>query len=251
MKKHAFPKLIYDAGRLPKGISNKIGEAIAVQGNVDSAITNAFKMPDLDASVMTLTEKAIQYTQETMGASDAALGNIRPDNASAIVATQQATTAPLELVRQNFYQFVEDGVRIIIDLMRAHYGKRSVVVEKTETDEETGVQVKKKVIEAFDFNTLNDYALNLEVNVGSSAYWSEIMQVQTSGNLLTAGILQDPEVYIESIPDAYLRNKAAILESIREGKRQGQPQPAPTNVPGAELAAVGEMPDSAQAPLTM
>ncbi|MBQ4160821.1 MAG: hypothetical protein IJD83_07825 [Clostridia bacterium] len=229
VKKLAFPKLIYDAGRFPNGFSNKIGEAVKVSGNVNDAITNAFKMPDLDASVMALTEKVYQYTQETMGASDAALGNIRPDNASAIVATQQATTAPLELVRRNFYQFVEDGVRIIIDLMRVHYGKRTVIVEETVADTATGAQTKQKVAQVFDFDTLNEYALNLEVNIGSSAYWSEIMQVQTSGNLLTAGVLQDPEVYIDSIPDAYLRNKAAILESVREQKKQmqtmQQPQP--------------------------
>lgn len=247
VKKAAFPKLIYDGNKFPHGFSNKIGEAIKVTGNVNDAITNAFKMPDLDAAIMQLTDAVYKYTQETMGASDATLGNIRPDNAAAIIATQTATTVPLELVRKNFYQFVEDGVRIILDLMRVYYGARPVVVEKTVADE-AGQQKKQKTIEIFDFSMLNDYALNLEVNIGSSAYWSEIMQTQTSGNLLSAGVITDPEVYLESIPDKYVKNKADILESIREQKRTAQP---PQQVPqGAELANIAATPAEAEAPLT-
>lgn len=250
VKKAAFPKLIYDGNKFPRGFTNKIGEAIKVTGNVNDAITNAFKMPELDAAIMQLTDAVYKYTQETMGASDATLGNIRPDNAAAIVATQQATTVPLELVRQNFYQFVEDGVRIILDLMRVYYGTRPVVVEKTITDE-AGQSKKQKTIEIFDFSLLNDYALNLEVNIGSSAYWSEIMQTQTSGNLLTAGVITDPEIYLESIPDKYIKNKADILESIREQKQTAQKQPQLQQVPqGADLANIAAMPAEAQAPLT-
>ncbi|MFQ7004766.1 MAG: hypothetical protein ACLRRT_14530 [Ruthenibacterium lactatiformans] len=44
----------------------------------------------------------IEYTRDTMGASDAALGNVTPDNTSAIIAVQKATSMPLELQRQDF-----------------------------------------------------------------------------------------------------------------------------------------------------
>ncbi len=238
VKKLAFPKLIYDVSRFPNGFSNKIGEAIAIRGNVSEAITNAFKMPDLDSSLLAFIDKVYQYTQETMGASDAALGNIRPDNATAIVATQQATTAPLELVRRNFYQFIEDEVRIIIDIMRVNYGTRAVVVEEDVTDSETGMVSKQKVVKSFNFDTLNDYTLNLEVNIGSSAYWSEVMQTQTLSNLVTAGVIQDTELYLESLPDKYVPNKAKLLESVRSQKTQAMQQPmqAPQMPEGESVA---------------
>lgn len=202
VKKMAFPKLIYDKNRFPNGFSNRIGEAIKIEGGVSDAITTAFKMPDMSPSVMELVEKTMMYTKEYMGASDATLGNIRPDNASAIIAVQKATSAPLELIRQNFYQFVEEYVRIFADIMRAYYGVREV-----EGDDG---------IIQFDFSSLDQYDLDLNVNIGASAYWSEIMQVQTADNLFDRGVIKDLKVYLDSIPDEYIKNKQKIIQSINE-----------------------------------
>lgn len=203
VKKLAFPKLIYDKNRFPNGFSNKIGEAIKIEGNVNDAIATAFKMPDMSGAVMELVEKTMLYTKEYMGATDASLGNVRADNASAIIALQKASGAPLELVRQTFYQFVEDYVRIFVDMMRAYYGIREV----------SGADGARVL---FDFGTLKDYDMDLNVNVGASAYWSEIMQVQTADNLFLRGIIKDPELYLNSIPDAYIRNKQKIIQALRE-----------------------------------
>ena len=178
VKKMAFPKLIYDKNRFPNGFSNRIGEAVKIEGGVNDAVATAFKMPDMSGSVMELVEKTMVYTKEYMGASDASLGNVRPDNAAAIIALQKASNAPLELIRQSFYQFVEDYIRIFVDIMRAYYGVREV------NDEDGNII-------SFDFASLNDYDLNLNVNVGASAYWSEIMQVQTADNLYASGIIKD------------------------------------------------------------
>ena len=54
-------------------------------------------------------------------------------------------------------------MRIFVDMMRAYYGIREV----------NGTDGKRML---FDFSTLGDYDLNLKVNVGASAYWSEIEQ---------------------------------------------------------------------------
>lgn len=209
VKKMAFPKLIYDGNKFPHGFSNRIGEAIKVAGNVNDAVTNAFKMPDMSNQVMELVEKTMTYTREYMGASDASLGTMRPDNATAIIALQKATTAPLELNRLAFYQFVEDYVRILIDIIVAYYGVRTVAL----TDEAGNAG-----LQSFDFALLRDLAYDLEVNIGASAYWSEVTQVQTADNLFNKGIITDAEVYLESIPETYVKNKQNILKSIREQK---------------------------------
>ena len=83
-------------------------------------------MSCISEQVMTLLEQMKRDTLELMGASDTALGNVKPENTSAIVPVQQATIAPLELVKMEFYRFVEDCVRIFVDLMRVHYGVRTV-----------------------------------------------------------------------------------------------------------------------------
>ena len=127
-----------------------------------------------------------------MGDSDAALGNVRPDNTSAIIAVQKASAMPLELQRMAFYQFVEDYVRIFIDIMRVDYGLRTV----------TTVDEKGNIISApVDFGQLNDMNLKLNIEVGASTYWSELLQVQTMDNLFSIGIISDAITYLESIPD--------------------------------------------------
>ena len=58
------------------------------------------------------------------------LGNVRPDNTSAIIAVQQAAAVPLELQKRAFYQFVEDYVRVMIEIMSVDYGTRIVNVDE-------------------------------------------------------------------------------------------------------------------------
>ena len=65
VKKLAFPKLIYDKNRFPNGFSNKIGEAIKIEGNVNDAIATAFKMPDMSGAVMELVEKQCSTQKNT------------------------------------------------------------------------------------------------------------------------------------------------------------------------------------------
>lgn len=230
VKKLAFPKLIYDKNRLPKGWDNRIGRAIEVEGNVNEAVASAFKMPDMSAQVMELVEKTMTYTKEYMGASDATLGNIKPDNAAAIVAVQKSTNAPLELQKMAFYQFVEDYIRIFLDIMRVNYGLRNAGAAYSQ---QTG-NADTASAEMFDFGSLNDYALNLNVNVGASAYWSEIMQVQTADNLFEKGIITDPTVYLDSIPDSYIKNKQKIIDDIKS-KLQAQAAAQQEQLPQAQV----------------
>jgi hypothetical protein len=51
-------------------------------------------------SVINAMDSLMSVTRDCMGASDATLGDVRPDNASAIIALQQADEQPLELAKQ-------------------------------------------------------------------------------------------------------------------------------------------------------
>ena len=112
-----------------------------------------------------------------------------------------------------FYRFVEDTVRIFVDLMRVHYGTRNICIVD-DTGEETSI--------SFDFDALDTTTLELNVEVGSSSYWSETMQTMTNDNLLAQGIITDPILYVENIPDNQIRGKARLLRALREQKESGQ-----------------------------
>lgn len=227
VKKMAFPKIIYNRTLFPNGFSNKVGEAVATIGDPNQAVLQNVRGADMSDQVMQLIERTIDYTRDMMGASDASLGNVNPENTSAIIAVQKSSSMPLELNRMAFYQFVEDAVRVMVDMMRVNFGPRNITV----TDDLGGVRV-----ETFDFSKLNDLKMQLNVNIGAAAYWSELMQMQTTDNLFSKGIITDAVTYLESIPDEYIKNKGKIIEDLKQAA--ALPPAAPTAPGSADLAAV-------------
>ena len=213
VKTMAFPKVIYDASKIPNW-SNKVGQAIGTIGNPNDAVATGFRAPDMSAQVLELIERLTQKTLEFMGASDATLGNVKPDNTSAIIAVQKSSAMPLELQKMEFYRFTEEYVRVIVDMIRVDYGVRNatILVDGVET------------VISYDFSQIAPQSLNMQVDVGSSAYWSELMQIQTLDNLFSKGILTDAITYIESIPDGYIPSKGKILENLRAQQEQMQMQ---------------------------
>ena len=203
VKMNAFPKILYDKSRIPRW-SNRVGEAVGVIGSPGEQVMAAnLRGGDMSQQVVQLIDLLIQRTLEFMGASDAALGNVTPQNTSAIIATQKASAMPLELQRMDFYRFTEDCVRIMTDMMAAYYGTRLA----SRGEGEAPVW--------FDFSVLSDQNMSVRVDIGSASYYSELMQVQTLDNLFQKGIITDAVTYLEGIPDRYVRGKAKILERLR------------------------------------
>ena len=66
--------------------------------------------------------------------------------------------------------------------------------------------------------------MNYELNVdmGDSAYWSEITQVNTLDNLFNKGILTDAVTYLENIPDKYVKGKQKVIDSVKRSQEAQQ-----------------------------
>lgn len=169
---------------------------------------------------MQLIGDIAERTKSDLGVYDAAMGNARPDNTSALLAIQQAAAVPLDLQRQDFYRFVEDCVRIWLDIMSVNYGVRRVMVDSILPDGR-----KESIPTEFDFAEIGACRWRLRVDIGAAARWSEMLQIQFLDNLMKAGIVPDAETYLECIPSGYLRCKDKILNRIREkSQMQGQAQ---------------------------
>lgn len=203
-KNFAFPRILIDKTKIDKW-DNRVGAVMTTIGNPNEAFAASFKPHDMSAQVMTLVEQTIAHTKEFMGANDAVLGNINPQNTSALIQVQKASAAPLELQRLSFYQFIEDYIRICIDIMRNKYGIRYVYTEKGEG--------------LVDFSGL-DFDKEINVDIGTAAYFSEAAQVQTMDNLFRAGIISDAKIYVESLPEKALPNKNKILQHLEEQQAQ-------------------------------
>jgi len=194
----AHPKIIYDRTRISRW-DNRVGAAIPMLGGDVNNVARVVEAAHLSPQVAQFIDLTIAYSQTLLGATPAALGEVRPDNSSAIVALQKASALPNELTRRRLYREVERFGRVLIDMLATYAGE-------VETD-------GKRV----DLSVLKRYGAGLRLDVGSAAFWSEYSMVSTLDNLLTRGLIDFVE-YLERIPDAHLPNKHALLERAR-GKK--------------------------------
>jgi len=214
----AYPKVIYDRTRIARWDSG-VGKAIGVDAGGGS-LADAARTIDpaaISPQVSQFIELAVSMTKEFMGATDAAMGNVKPDNTSAIIALQKSSSVPLEIVKQDLYQAMEDMGNIWLDLMRAHYGVRWVELPPSEEEKRAaqllGVQAKAQP-KPFDFGVLSELPLSLKLDVGGSAYWSEIAQMNTLDNLLMQGKI-DIVDYLERVPNGYISNQQELIETLK------------------------------------
>ena len=212
----AFPKAVYNADMIQEW-NNEVGAAIPVYGaDIGTNIKNIagyLEPGNMSAQIMQAIELAMEYTKETLGASDGALGNVNPDNTSAIIAVQKSSAIPLEVPKANLYEWIEDIGHILFDMMGTYYGERPVIVE---------VEGQKQPIN-FDFNQFKDMWFNIRADVGESSYWSEIAALQTLDVLLQQQRIEFVD-YLERVPDEYIPQKQELISKIKQQMQQAEVQ---------------------------
>lgn len=234
-KRMAFPARFFDNTKL-QSISNKIGQAIGVQGDPKNAIWVDSPAGTMSQQAIELVKETISMTRECMGVSEAALGKGITDTAATLVALQKTTAAPLVLQQQGQHQFWEDSIIILLDLFRTNFGIRSIATEIT--DEESGITTKQIV--DFDFSSAVDYKkLKLNIDVGASTYWSDTAAVQTVDNLFTNKIITDAVTYLNCLPDKVIPNKQKIIDELEKQKVEALPQEVPKD-PQMEVPTVAK-----------
>ena len=235
----AFPKTVYNAD-LISAWTNDVGQAIGISGlqpgqGVNSVAYN-LQPAQMSNQIFTALDKVMEYTKDCLGATDAQMGNVNPENTSALMVLQTNSEVPLENVRANLHEWYEDIGAILLDMMGPYYGNRPIVVERTfeepmigpggmpVIDPMTGQmqtqQVSRKVKVEYDFRQLKHLYLNVGVNAGATTYYSEISMTQTLDNLRKDGTL-DVIQYLERIPDKLIPRKSELISEIRKRMSAG------------------------------
>lgn len=268
-----FPKTLYNADVVGQW-TNEIGQAIAIRGlqpgqNVNAVAYN-LQPADMSNQIIATIDKAISYTKDCLGATDAQLGSARLDNTSALMVLQSASDVPLENPRFGLYEWYKDIGYILLDFMGTYYGERPIVREREFEEPIMGPngaaqmdpftngmmtqKVTRKVIEEFDFSQFKDLWLNVKVNVGASTYYSEIAMVQTLDNLRRDGML-DAIQYLERIPDRFIPKRMELIDNLKEKlkaqeqelAKQQQMQMQNGIIPGSDGQAIGSMTEDQEA----
>lgn len=205
----AFSPIIYDGDMIEGGWTNEIGVAYEVKnlnGRNLSDVATYLNPANMSGNIVSVIELVMQYMKDSMGVSDASLGNIDPKNTSAILAVQKSTAVPLENVKDNLYDFVEQIVLILLDIMAAKYGPRPVVI--------SGENGARELIE-YDFSKLKGMDLKLGIDVGETSYFSELAMLQTLDNLLQGQYIEFID-YLERIPNEMFPKKAEYIAEMKE-----------------------------------
>ena len=234
-----FPKTVYNAD-LISSWNNEIGQAIGVHGiqpgqSIQQVAYN-LQPSDMSNQVFALIDKAMAYTKECLGTTDAQMGNVKPENTSALMVLNTNAEVPLENIRAGEYEWLEDCCKIILDMQGTLYGKRPVIMSKVFKDlviGDDGVpvidpmtgrmktqEVTYKVVEEFDFSQLKNVALSMKIDAGATTYFSEIAMTQTLDNLRRDGTL-DVIQYLERLPDKLIPRKKELIDELRGRIAQG------------------------------
>ena len=143
----------------------------------------------------------------------------------------------MELTKQNFFQCIEDLGRIWLDQMRVYYGVRYVDLKPTEEEKQAAIVMGMNLGDnprpvEFDFEVLNEVPLSIKLDVGGSAYWSEIAQMNTLDNLLMNGQITVID-YLERVPNGYISNQQELIQTLRERMGLGAAMPTAPEQNGA------------------
>ncbi len=209
-----MPKMIVNGNIIDENtkITNDPGQIIRVYGTPEDPAHSAINYvapPYVAAQYQNVVNDIIGNTLNTSGANDAALGNVRPDNAMAIIQMREAALQPMQIYQNRYYAFIEEVARIWADFWINKYGKRSLQV-KTQNGTE---------YIAFDAERYKNLVLTAKVDVGASTLWSEAVVISTLDGLLSAQIIT-PEQYLERLPKGIIPKLTELIEDIKQKSQQ-------------------------------
>ena len=205
-----MPLTIVNRDIVHQPITNDPGQVVEINGTGED-LANAMRYvnpPNFAPAFEQNITSLISNTLTQSGANDAALGDVRPDNTSAIVAVREAATMPMQTVQNRFYSFVEDVARVWAEMWVTMYGRRSLKIE-----DENGVWYMP-----FDGEKYRDLLISVKVDVGASTLWSEIQSVNTLDNLLASQIIT-PKQYLERLPKGSVPNLSGLIREMQEAQR--------------------------------
>ncbi|MBR4049180.1 MAG: hypothetical protein IKK09_01650 [Clostridia bacterium] len=237
-----LPKIVYNEDAISQEITNDPGQIIAVTSQTDVRNAIQFLNPaQMSPNWHRVQQELIDNTKSVAGATAVALGDVRPENTSAIVALREAANMPLQPYLNRYYDFIEDNARIWGEMIIRKYGKRSLRVE---TD-------GRVTYVPFDGDRYKDMMLSARIEVGPSTLWATSTVIATLDNLLKMKEITIIQ-FLERIPEGIIPKKQQLINQIKAAQEAAQAQPKPpqgadiqqllSTLSDEQLAAVQENP---------
>jgi hypothetical protein len=223
VKQTAYPQKVVNTDKIMKPSAvDEVGGVLKTKGGMSvEDVRNIFATippAQMSADVEKVQNELIQVTRELAGAGDIATGDVNPESASgkAILAVQQAAQQPLVEQLSALKQFVEDLVRIWLDMF-VTYSTEGMTLEDTVTDPMTGEEVTELV--TIPQTVLQELQATVKVDVTPKGAFDKYAQELSLENLLNNGLfniqrLPELKVYVKLLDDDSVMPKAKLEEAI-------------------------------------
>lgn len=219
VKMGAYPRLAYDANAIdnPEDL-DKVGAAIAVNGGGAQSINQmiAYLNPaNISSDALKLSDDLLQITKDLAGASDYALGNINPEQASgtAIIAVRDQAQVPLNEQTARYKQWVEDVSLLWMDLWIV-FSENGISFEY---EDEYG-NVSPITITQDQLRQLKPM---VRIDVSPDNQWTKLAEQQSLDSMLQLDKITLEE-YAEMTPENSSVPKQKLLQIIGKRKQQEQ-----------------------------
>ena len=216
----AYPRLAYDANAIenPEDL-NKVGVAIAVNGGGAQSINQMISYlnaTNISSDADKLSNDLLQTTKDLAGATDYALGNVNPEQASgtAIIAVRDSAQVPLSEQVARYRQWAEDVSLLWLDLWIAYNPDGISFMADTEEG-----QIKVDITQ----EELNALKPTVRIDVSPDNQWTKLAEQQSLDNLFMNNQLTLEE-YVEATPDNSSIPKAKLKAIIDKRKQEQQMQ---------------------------
>ncbi len=202
-----MPTLVVNGDVVDGEITNDPGQIIKVFGTgeeVESAIRYV-SPPDYSGNFVSVIEPLIENTLTQSGASSAALGDVDPNNTSAILTLRNAAIMPLKMLQNRYFEFLEEISRIWAEFWITQYGKRKIKIS-----DENGVWYMP-----FDGDKYRDLIICSKAEVTSVESFDAEIKIKTLDNLLSRGAISVKQ-YLKRLPRGVVPEVEELIRTVKE-----------------------------------
>lgn len=218
----AYPKAAYNSNMIgnPDAL-DKVGVAIEVKDRSVQNIKNAIDYlnpAQVSPDAKNFCDELSQKTKDNASASDSALGNINPEQASgrSIIAVRDASAIPINVHIARKKKFYEDIGRILFDFMQnVDVDGQQVIIN--DIDEETGQNSTS--VEEIPYEIMQKLKVGVKVNVSQTDPFSVLAMEEMWDSLFEKQAISFEE-WVSGLTNNSKYNKSKLEEIIRKRKEK-------------------------------
>lgn len=223
VKNTAYPQKVINMDKIMNpSAADQVGATLKTRGGMSvEDVRNVFATippAQMSVDVEKVQNELISITRELAGAGDIATGEVNPESASgkAILAVQQAAQQPLVEQLSSLKSFIEDIVRIWLDMFIT-YSEDGLTLEDTQPDPNTGEEITELV--TVQQTVLQELQATVKIDITPKGAFDKFAQEVSLENLLKAGYfsierLTELKIYVQLLDDDSVMPKAKLEEAI-------------------------------------